>query len=74
MTETFFFQLPVQKSGRQKVSTKNFVSDHRPKLEGIKFISKQHFKHSYFLLMNDRKSVKDLHQSIQCVSFEKIGV
>ena len=43
------------------VTKKIFAKYHKLKDEVIEFISKQHFKHLNFLLMNDWKSIKDLH-------------
>ena len=56
------FQSPDARIWSPKgVHKKNFAPDHTSKHEVIKFICMQRFKHSNFLLVNDRKSVKDLH-------------
>ena len=57
-----FFQSPDAKILSPKgVHKKSFASDHRSKYEVIKFICTQRFKHSNFLLVNNQKTVKDLH-------------
>ena len=54
-------QSPDAKIWLPKGIQKYFATYHRLKDEVIELISKQHFKHFKFLLMNDWKSIKELH-------------